>query len=81
MIRFSWILAFSGKIFSTTLLFPVLKVKFPVAEIVKRIFWTEKSFKTIFEDFVLILENENSRVVEKIFPKKVTDTLYKSNQF
>ena len=35
---------FSGKIFSTNLLFPILKVKFSVAEIVK----------SIFEDFYIL---------------------------
>ena len=33
------LILFLGKIFSTTLLLPILKIKFSVAEIVKRIFF------------------------------------------
>ena len=33
-----------GKILSTTLMFPIFKVKFLVAEIVKRIFYKETFF-------------------------------------
>ena len=47
----SW-LFFSGKIFSTTLLFPILKIKFSVTEIAERIL---KKKVTIFEDSSLIL--------------------------
>ena len=42
-----------GKIFSITLLFPILKVKFSVADIVKRIFLKEIFFITVFEDFII----------------------------
>ena len=41
----SWFI-FSGKIFSTTLLCQILKVKFSVAEIAKRIFLKETIFSS-----------------------------------
>ena len=55
----SW-LTFSGKIFSATLLFPNLKVKVSVAEIVKtNLFkWNIFSKKTIFEYFIIYFQNQ-----------------------
>ena len=64
---------FFWKIFYTTLVFPISKVKYSVAEIDERIFFKETfSFFpiTIFEDFLLTFEIGNSRVVENILPKK-----------
>ena len=55
------------RIFSTTLLFPILKVKFSVAETVK-IFFNKKVFEiTIFVDYSLIFKDGNSKVVENVF--------------
>ena len=69
-IRFSQIMAyFSGKIFSISLLSTTLKVKFPVAEILKIIFEI-----AVFEGFLLNFEIKNCRLVENIFPEKISHT-------
>ena len=76
----SW-LNFSGRIFSTTLLFPISKVKFSVAEIVK-IFSKKKVFGiTIFEDYLLIFETWNSRVVVNVFCETNKSWLMKTQLF
>ena len=67
----SWLILL-GKRFSTTLLFPILKVQFSVIKSVEAIFQKELFFKiAIFEDFPLIFKLENSRVIENIFPGKI----------
>ena len=66
-----------GKIFSTTLLFLISKIKFSVAGIVKPFF-----YKTIiFEDYLLIFNIRNDRVAETIFPGKIGYKLWKFNHF
>ena len=57
---------FSEKIFFTTLLFAILKVKFSVAEIVQVI----KKKVTVIENYLLICIIGNLKVVENIFPPK-----------
>ena len=65
--------------FYTALKFPISKVKFSMAEIIKRIFWKETFFYeiTIFEDYLLIFKIGN-RVVEYFFPRKQAMT-YKNS--
>ena len=67
---------FLGKIFSTTLLLPVVEENISVTKIVKKSFRKETfKKKSILEDYLLIFSNRNSRVVENIFPKNIGHTL------
>ena len=65
---------FFGKNTLTTLPFSILKVKFSMADIIKIIFWKETFFYeiTIFENYLLILKIGNDKVVENIFPEKMS---------
>ena len=64
---------FVGKIFSTTLLFQISKVKFLMDKIVKRIFFKKTFFyRTIFEDSLLIFEIGNCRVVKNNVFEKIS---------
>ena len=67
-----WIICLA-KIFSSALLFPILKIKFLMAQIVIKNFEQEIFVfeTTIFEDFLLECKILNSRVVENIFPEKL----------
>lgn len=62
-------LIFSGKIFSTTLRFPIWIVYFSIAQIVKTIFKRKTFFKQIpiLEDFLPISTIRNSRVIGIVF--------------
>ena len=68
---------FLGKLFSTSLQFPILNVKFLMAQIIKKNVYEEKFFYkiTILEDYLYILKIENSKVVENIFPKELSHYL------
>ena len=54
-----------------------------LAEIITIIFLIEILFKqiTIFEDFLLIVETGNNRVVKTNFPENISQDLWKSNNF
>ena len=58
---------FGENILYTTLLFPILKVKFSVGEIVKIVFKKKVFEITIFGEYLLIFKTGNSRVVEHVF--------------
>ena len=58
------------------------KVKFSMAEIIERIFEKKHLNKiTMFEDNLLFLKIGNGKVLESIFPKKISHYLCKSNHF
>ena len=72
-----------GKVFSTAALFLILKVKFLMTEIFKKIFWKQIYFyKYLYlEIFLHIFKIGYSRVVENISPEEISHDLWKSNQF
>ena len=80
IIGFSWIIAqfFGENILYTTLLFPILKVKFSVSEIVKNVFKKKVFEITIFEECLLILKTGNSRFVKNVFSETNKSWLMKT---